>query len=161
MFVDVSNWYNYPEHRTIYNTNRHFFNCGGYALGNFGWYWPAADKDEQMKIDSLFQRKAYHKADKIMVNRIFEDFPELVEVKAEWIRNHEIDYKKFEIIAFRSAHRECWDFHFRKLGANGRWYEKCGGDYKIYDYNYDSIFDIWNGMYNGKIYFFARRRPRK
>ena len=160
MFVDVSDWYDYPKHRTIYNTDRHYFNCGGYALSSFGWYWPAVDEDEQAEINSLFQRKAYRKADTIMVNRIFEDFPELVEIKAEWVRDHEIDYKEFEIIAFRSAHCRYWDFHFRKLSANGRWYEKCGSDYKIYNYSYNSIFDIWNGRYNGKIYFFARRRPQ-
>ena len=83
MFADVSAQYDYPKHRTLYNTDRHYFNCGGYALSCFGWYWPAVNEDEQMEINSLFQRKAYRKADTIMVNRIFEDFPELVEIKAE------------------------------------------------------------------------------
>ena len=164
MFMDMSCYgYSYPANRTIYNTRRTFFNCGGYALGELGWYLPWSEPEDRQMFDKLMHRGWFHKAETLMADEIQKDFPDLIEIPFDWVQDRAIDYKKFEVIAFRIAYErdaDCWDFHFRKLAANGRWYDKIGQQYDLNYYDYDSIFnDRWNGRYNGKIIFFAR--PRK
>ena len=162
MFLDCSSIYTYPEHRTIRNVDRNFYNCGGYALGQLGWYWPAHDEDEKDDIYTMVRESEFDEAEYLMVQCIMDEFPELVMISSTDVRQKKYSCRQYEIIAFRTARcHNNWDFHFRKLAANGRWYEKCGPDSYFSNYSYDSIFMNWIGFYdyNGPIYFFAR--PRK
>ena len=92
------------------------------------------------------------------VKNILQEFPELRLAKDEEIRNVEIDLEKFEIIAFR-IQREAFfcNYHFMRCEPNGDWTEKKGCEETIYRHPYEDIYDIWD-KYNGKLYFFVRRR---
>lgn len=160
MFLDCSCVYTYPEHRTIRNVDRHFYNCGGYALGQLGWYWPAHDDDERDDICMMVENEEFTEVETLMIQCITDEFPELAMISAADVKQRKYSYRQYEIIAFRISHCQySWDFHFRKLAANGRWYEKCGSEACFNYFPYNSIFEVWNGRYDGEIYFFIR--PRK
>ena len=160
MFLDCSYVYTYPEHRTIRNVDRNFYNCGGYALGQLGWYWPAHDNNELDDIYIMVENEEFTEVEAMMIQCITDEFPELAMISAADVRQRKYSCRQYEIIAFRISHCQyTWDFHFRKLAANGRWYEKCGSETCFNYFPYNSIFEVWNDRYDGEIYFFAR--PRK
>ncbi len=92
------------------------------------------------------------------VKQILKEFPECKLISKDKIINVEIDLDRFEIIAFRIRRKIFFgDFHFMRCERNGDWTEKQGSWHQIYQHNYEDIFDIW-GEYDGKLYFFIRKR---
>ena len=141
---------NIKRARNMNNTSSSQYNCGGFALGIFSWYTPF---NEITDIE-LERPEDYSEIEEIAIDNILADFPDLEPVSSTRVYNMEIDYHTNEIIAFRFS---SFDFHFWKLEADGKWYDKMGGSYFINDHTYYDVFDNW-GAYDGTIYFFTRKR---
>lgn len=141
---------NLTKIRNIKNTDKWEYNCGGYALSTYSWYTPF---EEEREI-CLCNHHMYREIEKEAVAHILSDFPELKLVEEESVYNKVIDYTTNEIIAFRFSN---YDFHFWKLGKNGKWYDKMGGLSTINIHRYFDVFKKW-GLYGGKLYFFTRPR---
>ena len=141
---------NIQRARNMNNTSTSQYNCGGFALGIFSWYTPF---NEITNID-LDTPDDYLEIEEIAIDNILSDFPDLKLVSSYMVYNMEIDYNINEIIAFRFS---SYDFHFWKLEADGKWYDKMGGLPCIDNHKYYDVFDPW-GSYDGKIYFFTRPR---
>lgn len=156
----VNTYYNLPKNPNLRNTNRMFFNCGGYALGTFKWYYPAKSNKAYDRIDSALAKGDYIHATTLAVSHMIKEFGFSI-VSGEEIKAKMINFKNIEIIAFRfELDAESRDFHFMKLGANGSWYEKRGSRPFIYRHNYDYVFEDWAGRYDGPIAFLIRPRER-
>lgn len=158
MFMYVND-YNYPKNPTFNNTNRYFYNCGGYALGVYKWYLPASSKRTYARIEKDIAKGNYEEGTMRAVKHMCKEFNFFI-VSEEEVRSHRINSRNMEIIAFRyECDGFCNDFHFMKLGKNNSWYEKRGSDPIIYRHDYNYVFGVWNNRYDGPIVFIAR--PRK
>lgn len=157
MYFDTG--YTYPKNPTFGNTDREYYNCGGYALGTYRWYLPAKDDEEHERFERMLRNGQVEKVTTLsMLNMIYEFNLRVISNQA--MLNRTIDYKKYEVIAFRYEKKGTHDFHFMKLGRNGIWYEKRGWVTKIYCHAYNYIFQTWNNRYDGPIIFMIRKRER-
>lgn len=154
----VPKHYRYPKHSTIRNTDKSYYNCGGYALSTYRWYLPAPDHASWAELEATREDGAYDLVWELSVANIMSEFPELRLLDSFDVEARHIDYKKYEIIAFRWEEDEYGDFHFMKLGRDGCWYDKRGSARRINKHGYMDIFDIWYGRYDGMIAFFSRPR---
>ena len=154
----TATFYNYPEHPTINNTDKWYYNCGGYALSTFKWYLPAASEDAFRRLERLVRAGKYDEALERAVKHMLREFKELVLVDSRMVYQKKIDYRKFEIIAFRWEENPRGDFHFMKLARNGNWYDKCGSSSRIKRHSYFEVFDTWGDRYDGPIAFMIRPR---
>lgn len=152
----------YPEHPTMRNTPKNLYNCGGYAFQTPCWYLPFRSMNERGKMTdaiTIGTADEYEKAYNKMVRNILHDFPEWRIISNEDVRSHNIDYKKYVVIAFRCTIDDAdGDFHFMRLTAGGRWMDKRGASAEINCHAYNSIFDVWYGRYASKITFFIKER---
>lgn len=143
----------------FFHIERYEYNCGGYALGTFDWYVPYnTDECDYRYTEELVKQAGEEKALDKLANNILADFPELMMVSEDSVKNKLWNFRTYEIIAFRLELKGIYDFHFMKLGKNGSWYEKRGSTDYIHRHAYDYIFQTWNRRYNSKIVFFARER---
>ena len=157
MFTDVSGWYEYPQNPTFENTDKAYFNCGGYALSVYKWYLPAPSSRSYKKINREICNGKYRHGTKVAAKHICNEF-KLSIVSEKKMRHRAIDPKNVEVIAFRFEKQGIHDFHFMKLGTDGYWYEKRGGSPFIYAHEYNDVFNVWHSRYNGPIIFMARAR---
>lgn len=156
MFDDTG--YIYAEHPTMRNTPREVYNCAGYALNLFKWYVPTDNWEDYREIEQLLDDENYNTATLIAVNYMCENLGYTL-VSGWKVFNHGVDYKKYEIVAFRyEMCGECSDFHYMKIGRNGSWYEKRGHAPKIHQHEYDYAFETWAHRYDGPIAFLIKER---
>lgn len=155
-------FFDYPKNPTMRNTPKHLYNCGGYAFQQPYWYLPFRSRIEQIKMTdaiTIGTVDEYGEAYDTMVSNILRDFPEWRIISNEDVRRHNIDYKKYVVIAFRcTTDRNDGDFHFMRLTAGGRWMDKRGASAEINCHAYNSIFDVWYGRYKSKTTFFIKER---
>lgn len=141
--------FNRNNSRTVRNTNKYTYNCGGYALECFTWwngsedisfFWfDPDDRGEAERITSLY------------VKELLADFPDMRTVDSlDDIRENEY------AILFRLS--SDGDFHFLKRDRGNHWRHKMGNWYEIDTIKQSEIFDIWCGIYNGPIVIFAKER---
>lgn len=150
--------YRYAQHPTIRNTPKDVYNCGGYAFNLFKWYVPTESWEDYEAVKLLLDGEHYESATNIAVNYMREDLGYTV-VSNDEVFNHSIDYKKYEIVAFRYEMKgEDSDFHYMKIGKNGNWYEKRGSGYRIYRHEYYYVFGTWAYRYDGPIVFLTKKR---
>lgn len=149
--------------RNLRNTNKHTYNCAGYALGTYSWYVPCNNEGDNLW--SLFQEMATNIDDEDDLDNIYQHIYEIAHttlmrdfahrnIRPIWDIK---DCKENEMIfAFRFC---LFDFHFIKLGKNGVWYQKHGGCKEIETLTADEVLhDIWsNGIddYDSDIYLYA------
>lgn len=156
MFEDTG--YNYAQRPTMRNTPKSVYNCGGYAFNLFKWYVPTESWEDYGYIVSLLDHECYKAATASAVSYMRKDLGYAV-VSNDEILNHSIDYKKYEIVAFRyEMMGEDSDFHYMKIGKNGNWYEKRGSGSRIYRHEYDYVFGTWANRYDGPIVFLTKKR---
>ena len=135
------------------------YNCGGYALETYDWYLPYDNEDKDWYyLSDCIEQAGFYDTNKMCVDYILAEFPELMLISEQAVRDKLLDCRHYQIIAFRLETDGDNDFHFMKLGKNGSWYEKRGSSSRIYCHNYEYVFGVWNGRYNGNITFFARER---
>lgn len=137
--------------RNIRNTDKEFYNCGGYALGTYSWYCPNDNGyDSPMYDDNYTMEERTQFAIEYMLN----DFYDLRVIKTL----EEVTEKEYAI-AFRLAKD---DFHYMVKKGN-KWYSKAGGSSKIEKVSQEIVlgkiwFTDYGVTYNGPLVLFAKRK---
>ena len=141
--------------RSIKNTKRQAYNCGGYALENFTWYCPyTMEQDENDETPFYTSRNSNELVDKC-VDHMVEEYNGNLRV----IKNVKELKPNEYAIAFRAS-LENDDFHFAKLGRNGIWYHKRGSNQAIETMPKKELFGkSWcHGKYDSKLVLMAMKR---
>jgi hypothetical protein len=142
---------NLNGYRNIKNTNKRYYNCGGYALGTYSWYQPHSEDEKGCLYDvriSIEERT--EKAVQYMLN----DFCDL-----RVVSTLEEVAKEEYAIAFRLAYG---DFHYMVKKGN-QWYSKAGSCPHIDKVPQEKVFiDAWHTdygiIYDGPLVLFAKRK---
>ena len=143
--------FNKAKRRNRNNTPTYEYNCGGYALGTYSWYCPC-DREEVDYVLYVYRTKKQE--EKILLHCV-----EVMLREIEGLRKIETlsEVKPDEYaIAFKLG--KTWnDFHYRRRGKNGVWYEKCGSNGEIRVVSKEEVLaDDW-GSYHGRTIFFAKK----
>ena len=144
--------FNKERERNHDNTDGRTYNCAGYALETFSWYLPVDDSADLDYIEwGSFDEIMRNGMSFAFVLQILRDFPDVHLIGGL----NELDADEYAF-AFRVG---VDDFHFVKRGRNHQWYEKRGGNPRIYRMTEDEVFhSAWDdGRYNGPIFLFANK----
>lgn len=137
----VHPWYkcddplNRKQNRNVTNTAENSYNCGGYALRTFSWYWPHDGGDE---IDELIDDMYYAEGESVgticevvtdlEVAYMLEEFGDTLRViHSETDAGEGEEAIQFRVLIQPEEDNE-WvnnDYHFRVL-RDGVWMEKNG-----------------------------------
>ena len=141
--------FNNERVRNIHNTDAYSYNCAGYALGTFSWYYPF-DKD---MYDSLFSdSNTLESITQQTVSYMLKDF----EGRLRLISSLKELKKNEYAIAYRVS--SDGDFHFMRK-ARTRWHHKKGSVSTIFTESEDNVLNsIWCDRYDGPIVLMAMRR---
>lgn len=143
--------FNLDNKRNVHNTNKRSYNCAGYALNTFSWYYPRHNRSSSRSFEFNNNKECVQKTKK-SVEIMLADFPDLRVITSV----SELMPDEYAI-AFR--HSSDGDFHYAKLGRNGIWYDKKGNTNWI-DILYKEQFQSkWNFRYDGVIVLFAKKFP--
>ena len=101
------------------NTDKHQYNCGGYALNTYCWIIPYTMSpwtfyDNKKKGNKNFENSLEHSVNYIL--KVFKNKLRIIEDL------HELKENEYAI-AYRMGKN---DFHFMKRKKNGHWYHKMG-----------------------------------
>ena len=145
--------FNKNNNRNLKNTQRHTFNCGGYALGTFSWYCPHDEEDEDCFWGYNYgfrnREEAWTKT-MFAVSKMVLDFGG----KLRMIKTMEQLHRDERVVAFRLS--SDGDFHYVRREANGRWYHKQGRSPDIRPMTKAEVFsDCWCYRYNGPLVLLA------
>lgn len=136
--------------RTFENTPKQAYNCGGYALQNYGWYCPYSSEDREKLENVFFWEELGETEEELFVQYMLNTIPSLRSI-TDISELSENEYA----IAFRIS---CDDFHFVKRAKNGCWYEKMGRSIYINRMTKEEVFsDCWHDRYDGELYLFAKK----
>lgn len=141
--------------RNINNTTKRYYNCGGYALGTFSWYWPGRTTEEHDEIMEYAEAEDWDNALELAAEAIVDELPGWSIVPFELIMKREYSPKDYEVVAMRFCD---WDFHFWKLGRNWNWYDKMGPSNWINRHAFEDVRRIWSYRYDSPIVCFVRTR---
>ena len=136
--------------RNIRNTDKEFYNCGGYALGTYSWYCPHDIGDSTMYDDYFTMEERTQFAIDYMLN----DFCDLRVIKTL----EEVTEKEYAI-AFRLAKN---DFHYM-IKKGKQWYSKEGDSPIIKKVPQEIVlgkawFVDYDIIYDGPLVLFAKRK---
>lgn len=150
--LNNSDLFNVQRKRNIGNTERHLYNCAGYALETFSWYCPNEEDwgywgyDEDLSDAEMFA-KTFE-----TVQFMLKDFKGRLRLIGSVDEVQENEYA----IAYRVSSDS--DFHFMKKMKNG-WHHKRGGSAHICVESEDYVLnEIWCDRYDGPIALMAMRR---
>ena len=141
--------------RNINNTTKRHYNCGGYALGTFSWYWPGRTEEEHDKIMEYAEAEDWDNALELAAGAIIRELSGWMVVPFSLIMKRKYSPKEYEIVAMRFCD---FDFHFWKLGRNWNWYDKMGSAGWINRHAFEDVRHIWCDRYNSPIICFIRAR---
>lgn len=147
--LNNSDLFNVQRKRNISNTERHLYNCAGYALETFSWYCPNEgnwgfwnDWDDMTMLMKTSET----------VQFMLKDFAGRLRLIGSVEEVNDNEYA----IAYRLSRDG--DFHFMKKMANG-WHHKRGKTDRIYVESEDYVLkEIWCSRYDGPIVLMAMRR---
>lgn len=150
--LNNSDLFNTQRKRNISNTERHLYNCAGYALETFSWYCPNEENDGYWCfLDDLSDTEMFAKTSET-VEFMLKDFKGRLRLIGSVSEVQENEYA----IAYRVS--SDGDFHFMKKMANG-WHHKRGNTDRIYVESEDYVLkEIWCSRYDGPIVLMAMRR---
>lgn len=149
--------FNRDNKRNLLNTQRHTYNCGGYALGTFSWYCPHDEADDTTRwgYDYSFttQEEAWMKT-MYAVSKMVLDF----QGNLRMIKSLDQLRKGTErVVAFRLS--SDGDFHYIKKSANGQWHHKRGGSFPIWRMSQDEVLNsVWCNRYDGPVILLAIKK---
>ncbi len=133
--------------RTIKNTPKELYNCGGYALKTFNWL----SFNIPCRGNSSIKKK--NATLKLLIQELLEDFPTLRLIK----KLSDIQSNEYPIVMRVSEN----DFHFMCRGKNNQWYNKMGFSSPIHKVKQEKVFSkAWNTgweCYDSKIALFAKK----
>lgn len=174
-------FYNSKRTRNKYNTDTDDYNCGGYALETYSWYYPYDEEEaEDMVLENKFitnfkngmtTQENYDYFMSRFVKRILSDFEDRIRlVKKDSVlfgTERLIAFKFFfhpydEERGFKNLSDVHFDFHFRFFDDNWeKWVEKCGlGELKFceVDEDWNEIDVDWDcgfNLYDSDTVYFA------
>lgn len=122
---------------------RGMYNCGGYALNTFDWYYPDEAALSASSSDMAVQRYADSMVKEFNGRlRIIQDVKELMDDEYA--------------VAFRTRNG---DFHFCKRDDSGNWRHKRGGTPTLHRITKERLFsEEWPGGYCSRIVLFAKKK---
>ena len=141
--------------RNVNNTIKRYYNCGGYALGTFSWYWPGRTKEEHNKIMEYASARDWDNTLGMAVEAIINELPGWTIVPLTLIMERRYSPAHYEVVAMRFSYE---DFHFWKLGRNWNWYDKMGSAGWINRHAFEDVRHVWCHRYNSPIVCFVRAR---
>ena len=141
--------------RNIGNTVKRYYNCGGYALGTFSWYWPGRTEEEYDEIMECAGDEDWDNVLKLASEAIISELPGWSVVPFNLVMERKYSPKEYEIVAMRFCD---YDFHFWKLGRNWNWYDKMGSIGRINRHAFEDVRDTWCHRYDSPIVCFIRMR---
>lgn len=141
--------------RNVNNTTKRYYNCGGYALGTFSWYWLGRTEEEHNKIMRYAGDEDWDNALKLATEAIINELPGWSVVPLDLIIERKYSPKEYEVVAMRLC---SYDYHFWKLGRNWNWYDKMGQASWIDRHAFEDIRHIWCRRYDSPIVCFVRMR---
>ena len=148
--------FNFDNSRNIGNTDKRYYNCGGYALGTFSWYWPGRTEEEHDEIMGYAENEDYDEALVIAADAIIAELPGWKIVLFEDVMKRMYSPLDYDIVAMRFCE---FDFHFLKLGCNWNWYDKMGNSHRINRHGFQEMNNTsWYGRYDSPIVCFIRAR---
>lgn len=154
-FPTLSDPFNTLGLRNINNTVKRHYNCGGYALGTFSWYWPGRTEEEHDKIMEYAEAEDWDNALELAAEAIIRELPGWMAVPFNLVMERKYSPKEYEVVAMRFCD---FDFHFWKLGRNWNWYDKMGSAGWIDRHAFEDVRRIWYHRYNSPIVCFIRAR---
>ena len=154
-FPTLSDPFNTLGLRNINNTVKRQYNCGGYALGTFSWYWPGRTEEEHDKIMEYAEAEDWDNALELAAGAIIRELPSWMVVPFSLVMERKYSPKEYEVVAMRFCD---FDFHFWKLGRNWNWYDKMGSTKCIHRHAFEDVRRIWCHRYNSPIVCFIRAR---
>ena len=141
--------------RNIGNTGKRYYNCGGYALGTFSWYWPGRTEEEYDEIMECAGDEDWDNVLKLASEAIISELPGWSVVPFNLVMERKYSPKEYEIVAMRFCD---YDFHFWKLGRNWNWYDKMGSIGRINRHAFEDVRNTWCHRYNSLFFCFIRMR---
>ena len=154
-YPTLSDPFNTLGKRNINNTVKRYYNCGGYALGTFSWYWPGRTEEEHDKIMGYAEDEDWDNALELAAGAIIRELPGWMVVPFSLIMERKYSPNEYEVVAMRFCD---FDFHFWKLGRNWNWYDKMGSTKCIHRHAFESVRNIWYRRYYSPIVCFIRAR---
>ncbi len=148
--------FNKERKRNVLNTQRHTYNCGGYALGTFSWYCPHCPADDGWSgYDYGFENaeEAWMKT-MYAVSQMILDF----EGKLRMIKTlNQLNKKTERVVAFRLS--ADGDFHYIKKSSNGCWYHKRGSSTPLHRMKEKDVLNsVWCDRYDGPVILLAIKK---
>lgn len=154
--------YNMNGSRNRKNTDRHDYNCGGYALETFSWILPC---DNEVECEEWYDFDMWeHDYDE-------DDFNESAELGAEWMVHNIPNLRKVDspdapleegewLIGFKvGAGSGDGDFHYIKRTPSGQFWHKPGGSRIRRMGKKEALSDNWcGGRYTSKTIWLARKK---
>ena len=141
--------------RNVSNTTKRYYNCGGYALGTFSWYWPGRTESEHDEIMEYAEAEDWDNALELATEAIINELSGWSVVPFNLVMERKYSPKEYEVVAMRIC--DC-DFHFWKLGRNWNWYDKMGSAGWIDRHAFEDVRRVWCRRYNSPIVCFIRTR---
>lgn len=141
--------------RNINNSAKRHYNCGGYALGTFSWYWPGRTEEEHDEIMEYAEAEDWNNALELAAYAIVSELHGWSVVPIGLVMERKYSPKDYEVVALRFCDD---DFHFWKLGRNWNWYDKMGSAGWIGRHAFGDIRYTWCNRYNSPIICFVRAR---
>ena len=141
--------------RNVSNTTKRYYNCGGYALGTFSWYWPGRTESEHDEIMEYAEAEDWDNALELATEAIINELSGWSVVPFNLVMERKYSPKEYEVVAMRFCN--C-DFHFWKLGRNWNWYDKMGSAGWIDRHAFEDVRRVWCRRYNSPIVCFIRTR---
>ena len=141
--------------RDVSNTTKRYYNCGGYALGTFSWYWPGRTEEEHDEIMEYAEAEDWENALKLATEAIINELSGWSVVPLNLVMERKYSPKEYEVVAMRFC--DC-DFHFWKLGRNWNWYDKMGSAGWIDRHAFEDVRRVWCYRYDSPIVCFIRTR---
>lgn len=141
--------------RDVSNTTKRYYNCGGYALGTFSWYWPGRTEEEHDEIMGYAEAEDWDNALELATKAIINELSGWSVVPLNLVMERKYSPKEYEVVAMRFC--DC-DFHFWKLGRNWNWYDKMGSAEWIDRHAFEDVRRVWCHRYNSPIVCFIRTR---
>lgn len=150
--LNNSDLFNFQHKRNFSNTERHLYNCAGYALGTFSWYCPNEKNNGYWGVlDDWSNAEMFAKTFET-VEFMLKDFKGRLRLIGSVDEIQENEYA----IAYRVS--SDGDFHFMKKMTNG-WHHKRGNTGRIYIESEDYVLKkVWCDRYDGPIVLMAMRR---
>ena len=141
--------------RDVSNTTKRYYNCGGYALGTFSWYWPGRTEEEHDEIMGYAEAEDWDNALELATEAILDELSGWSVVPFDLVMERKYSPKEYEVVAMRFCD---YDFHFWKLGRNWNWYDKMGSAGWIDRHAFEDVRRVWCYRYNSPIVCFIRTR---